>query len=236
VVVRGLSRDTTYYFAVRTQDDAGNLAPLSNVVHWDWVFDAAPPAAPSGLSANRSGPNVQLTWSPNSEPDLGGYSVYRATTAGGLWSKLTGSLVANSNFLDAAVPAVTDVWYQVTASDISSNESARSASFHLTLSSTPVATAADALGPVYPNPSRTVDPVCMPLTLGGSGAGLSIDIVNTGGFRVRHLDVASAPRCPDGSVRWDGRNDAGVEVAPGVYRAWLVDSERRTSVKLVRQP
>src|SRR6185295_14829778 len=31
VVVRGLSRDTTYFFAIRTQDDNGNVAPISNV-------------------------------------------------------------------------------------------------------------------------------------------------------------------------------------------------------------
>src|ERR1043165_9434568 len=31
-VVRGLSRDTTYYFAIRTEDDASNLSSISNVV------------------------------------------------------------------------------------------------------------------------------------------------------------------------------------------------------------
>ena len=46
----------------------------------------------------------------------------------------------------------------------------------------------------------------------------------------------SGAGCPSGSVGWDGRNDAGAEVAPGVYRAWLIDGDRRTSIKLARQP
>ena len=92
------------------------------------------------------------------------------------------------------------------------------------------------LAPGYPNPSRAGDPVCLPLTMNGGGTGARIDILNSGGFRVRRLDVSSAPRCADGSVRWDGRNDAGLEVAPGVYRAWLVDGDHRSGIKLVRQP
>jgi hypothetical protein len=237
VVVRNLSRDTTYFFAIRAEDDNGNLAVISNVVQWDWTFDTAPPAAPTGLSATRAGGSVQVTWNANSESDLLGYSVYRATVSGGPYTKLTGALLTNPSYLDTSVPAgATEVWYQVSASDVSSNEGARSAAFRLTLATATTALVVDALAPGYPNPSRAGQPVCMPLSLSGSGAGVAIDIVGTGGFRVRRLDVASAPRCTDGSVRWDGRNDAGLEVAPGVYRAWLVDGDRRSSIKLVRQP
>jgi hypothetical protein len=237
VVVRGLSRDTTYYFAIRAQDDAGNIAPISNVVQWNWMFDTAPPAAPTGLTATKSGSYVQLTWTANTEPDLGGYTVYRATASGGPYTALNGSLLTSPSYLDTTVPAgATDVWYQVTASDISANESARSAAFHLTLVAGSGTTVAEALSSAYPNPSHQTQAVCMPITMNGTGAGLHIDILNDGGFRVRRLDVESAPRCPDGSVRWDGRNDSGTEVAPGVYRAWLVDGGRKSVIKLVRQP
>lgn len=234
VLVRGLSRDTTYYFAIRAEDDAGNLALISNVVTWDWVYDTAPPAAPTGVTAVKASGSVQVTWNPNSESDLQGYSVYRATAAGGPFTKVTSSLVMSPNWLDSSPPAATDVWYEVSASDVSDNEGARSAAFHLVLSSTAAPAVIEGLAPGYPNPSHAGQPVCMPLS--GTGAGMSIDIVNGGGFRIRHLDVTSAPRCPDGSVRWDGRNDAGAEVAPGVYRAWLVDGDQRSSIKLVRQP
>ncbi len=237
VMVRNLSRDTTYYFAVRAVDDAGNVAPISNLLQWNWVFDTSPPAAPTGLTATRSGTYVQLTWKANTEPDLNGYTVYRATASGGPYTALNTILLTSPSYLDTNVPAgATDVWYQVTASDISANESARSAAFHLTLVATAPLVVVDALSPGYPNPSRVGEAVCMPVTVNGTGSGMHIDIVNDGGFRVRRLDVESAPRCPDGSVRWDGRNDAGADVAPGVYRAWLVDSGRKSVIKLVRQP
>ena len=237
VVVRGLSRDTTYYFAIRAEDDAGNLADISNVVRWEWVFDTAPPAAPSGLSATRAGASVQVNWNANSEADLQGYSVYRATSSGGTYTKLTSALLTNPSYLDSSIPSgTTDVWYQVSASDVSANEGARSAPFHLTLVTSTPAPVAGELSPGYPNPSHAGQPVCMPISLASSAAGVALDIVNAGGLRIRRLDVASAPRCPDGSLRWDGLNESGAEVAPGVYRAWLIDGDRRTSIKLVRQP
>ena len=237
VVVRGLTAGTTYYFAIRAEDDAGNLASISNVVQWDWVLDTAPPAAPTGVSAVKAGGSVQVSWSPNSEPDLQGYSVYRATTSTGPWSKITSTLLTANGYLDTSPPAASDVWYQVTATDVSDNESARSSSAHVVLSTAPpTATIADGLSPGYPNPSHANQAVCVPVTTSGTGAGEYIDIMSSGGFRIRRLEIASAPRCPDGSVRWDGRNDAGAEVAPGIYRAWLVQGERKASIKLVRQP
>ncbi|HTO89767.1 MAG TPA: fibronectin type III domain-containing protein [Candidatus Sulfotelmatobacter sp.] len=237
VVVRGLSSGTTYYFAIRAEDDAGNLAPISNVVQWNWVYDTAPPAAPSGVSAAKAGANVQVSWSANSEPDLQGYSVYRATASSGPYSKISSSVLTGLSYVDTAVPAgVSSVWYEVTATDNSDNESARSAAAQVQLSSAPPPTVTDALSAAYPNPSKRGDAVCLPITSAGSGDGMFIDIISSGGFRVRRLDVASAPRCTDGSVRWDGHNDAGVEVAPGVYRAWLIAGDRKSAIKLVRQP
>ena len=41
------------------------------------VVDVFPPAAPTGLRAVFTGETVELTWTPNSEPDLAGYRVLR---------------------------------------------------------------------------------------------------------------------------------------------------------------
>jgi hypothetical protein len=56
-VVRGLSRQVTYYFAVKVMDDAGNVSALSNVPSAT-TPDTAPPAAVRDLAAGF----VWLSW------------------------------------------------------------------------------------------------------------------------------------------------------------------------------
>ena len=136
----------------------------------------------------------------------------------------------------AAVPGGEDAaWYTVSASDLSGNESPQSASAQVVLVTPP---APWALSPVYPNPSSTSQPVCIPIIIPPSGAGdAAVDIVNAGGHRIRHIELLAAGSCSGGNgVVWDGLNDAGRNVAPGVYRAWLIANGTRESVKLVRVP
>ena len=233
-VVRGLAYGTTYYFAIKTADDAGNWSGLSNVLRWDWVYDTAPPAAPSGLTAAPlSGGGVRANWSPNSEPDLAGYTVYRSLGPTGPYTALNGSLVTTTNYVDGTIPAGTAaVWYQVTARDDSGNESARSSAFRVSLSAE---AGAWTMEPAYPNPSGVGATVRIPLGVPPAGGSPRIEIVNNVGQRVRRIDPG--PLQPGTvEIQWDGRNDAGRDVAPGAYTAWLVAGTTRIGVRLVRVP
>jgi chitodextrinase len=235
-VVTNLSPDTTYWFAIKAVDDAGNWSNISNIVRWDWILDTAPPGAPTGLSAaKQSNGTVRVTWAANSEPDLSGYNVYRALSASGPYSALNGALVSAPPYVDSGIPSGTAmVWYQVSAEDASGNVSARSSTFALDL--TAVA-AADAwsIATGYPNPSGTGTTVRIPLVAPASGGAAALEIVNDVGQRVRWLDLGSvSPGAME--VPWDGKNDGGREVAPGVYTVWLVTGGTRLSVRLVRVP
>ena len=236
-IVRSLTRGTTYYFAIRTRDDAGNWSGISNLVRWDWQIDTAPPSAPNGLSAALQTPNVRVQWGANSEADLQGYSVYRASASSGPYTRLTGSLLTSTFYVDNALPSgATSLWYRVTATDFSGNESAQSAATRVDFGSGAGVGADWTMAPGYPNPSRTGQTICLPLVIPIAGAGdATIEIVDQGGHRVRRFDVGTAATCPEGVV-WDGRNDAGREVAPGVYDAWLIAGDHREHVRLVRQP
>lgn len=235
LIVRGLTRGTTYYFAIKATDDASNVAPISNVVRWDWVFDTAPPAPPSGLSATRgTNGDAELRWTSNAEPDLAGYTVYRSLSAGGPFQALNSPNSLSNQYVDSGIPSgATAVWYQVTASDQSGNESGRSSTYSLSLVS--VATAWT-LQSAYPNPSRIGSPVSIPLDVPTAGAGSAeLQVVDAGGHVIRRLALTGLGGGPQ-TVTWDGLNEAGARVSPGVYTAWLVGGDTHRSIKLVRVP
>jgi len=234
VMVRGLTRGVTYYFAIRSADDVGNWSPISNVLQWNWNLDAAPPAAPEGIAARRDGDAVRVNWTPNGEPDLQGYRIYRGTAVSGPFALLNEELVTATEFLDGSVPAhAAQLWYRVTALDGTGNESAPSSAVTVMLES-PSATALG-LEPGYPNPSRSGDPINIPIQVPADAPSRGvIEVCDGAGRRVRVLDVAFVPGLRE--ITWDGKNDAGREVAPGVYRACLIAGKTRSTIRLVRQP
>ncbi len=94
-----------------------------------FAHDSFPPAAPSGLQAVFSAvpPNsfIDLTWSPNTEPDLAGYNVYRHT-ANAAPLKINSELVKTPRFPDPGIQAGVQYFYSVTAVDLRGNESGKS--------------------------------------------------------------------------------------------------------------
>jgi hypothetical protein len=91
--------------------------------------DVFPPASPAGLQAVFSGMAQQLyidlTWTPNTEPDLAGYNVYRRV-ADEAPVKINVDLVKTPSFRDANVKAGTKYFYSVSAVDLRGNESVKS--------------------------------------------------------------------------------------------------------------
>ena len=108
--------------------------PLSAPVRID-AINIFPPSAPKGLEAvatvanNGSGPAIDLSWLPGTEPDLAGYIVYRRESgaAGSAWQRISPAQpVVGPGYHDANVqPGLTYI-YAVTAIDQGGHESARS--------------------------------------------------------------------------------------------------------------
>ncbi len=239
MVVRGLSRAAPYWFAVRSRDAAGNWSDLSNVLAWVWPLDLAPPAAPAGLAANvrADGKVVQVTWRANSEPDLVGYILYRSSTPGGPWERLNPKPLGRTEYFDTALPGdAKKLWYQVSAADAAGNESARSSSTIVVVSSTFGAQpTAWKLRDPYPNPARFGEPVRIPVEVPGRSGDATIDILDGGGERVRRFDVRGAS-IGLYQVTWDGLNERGRRCAPGLYRAWLTAAGVRQFVRIAWVP
>jgi hypothetical protein len=233
-VVRGLTRGTPCYFAIRTADEAGNWSGISNLLLLDWIVDATAPAAPLGLTgSSQPGGSVLLTWSANAEADLAGYVVHRGMDAGGPFVALNGPPLVESQYVDVGIPGGSEtVWYQLSARDATGNESARSGTLRVDLVA---GSAAWGIRPVYPNPSGPGRSVSFRLVVPPGGGSVRVEILNSIGQRVRRMELGSlAPGTP--VAQWDGRNDAGREVAPGAYTAWLIAGSTRSGVRLVRVP
>jgi hypothetical protein len=90
--------------------------------------DVFPPAVPTALQAvfsEAEQPIIDLTWTPNTEPDLAGYNVYRHG-ADAQPVKINPDLVKTSAFQDKGVRRGTKYFYSISAVDLRGNESGKS--------------------------------------------------------------------------------------------------------------
>ena len=237
--VTSLDRSVDLHFAARVADEVNNWSALSSDLLVPLALDAAPPASPSGLTAAKEAGGVHLSWTPNGEPDLAGYHVYRATSAGGTFTRLDGSLLVAADFVDTSAPDSASLWYAVSAVDASNNESAHSAALVYTAHAPgPLAASINAvrLQPGYPNPSRLGEAVTLNVDVPASGpVDGRIDIVNSAGERVCSIALQGLTPGARNTRTWNGQNEAGRVYAPGVYRALLSLGGTQQVVRLVRR-
>jgi hypothetical protein len=83
-----------------------------------------PPTVPEGLAAIAGVSSIELSWNPETEPDLRGYYLYRSVN-GGPFEKL-GDLLATPAYGDRAIETGKHYRYQVSAVNQRGHESARS--------------------------------------------------------------------------------------------------------------
>jgi fibronectin type 3 domain-containing protein len=120
----------TYYYVVtawtaptRTNESGFSNEDSANVTN-------IAPAAPAGLvPVLVAGPQINLDWNDNAEPDFAGYKVYRSGKAASGFVEIAD--VGTSAYSDAAVIGGTRYYYRVTAYDAVSNESSPSTTVNL---------------------------------------------------------------------------------------------------------
>ncbi len=69
--------EKTYWYRVRAIDGSGNLSAYSAAVGGH-LKDITPPDPPKNLAADGADTYIQLQWTPNTEPDLDHYQVFRS--------------------------------------------------------------------------------------------------------------------------------------------------------------
>jgi hypothetical protein len=103
--------------------EGGTLAESESSQPYEVIpRDTFPPARPIGLTALYTASAVELVWTANSEKDLAGYYVYRRENSEQP-KKLNKELLRTPILRDSSVQAGHIYFYQVTAMDLSNNES-----------------------------------------------------------------------------------------------------------------
>ncbi len=115
------------YWRVASLDEAGNQSAFSGVDHF--ALDVTPPPSITGLTAQRNGGSIGLTWEPLASPpaDFVRFRIYRAEAP---FTNVTGVTLLNESltssaalsFQDATASAGVAYWYAVTAVDTAGNE------------------------------------------------------------------------------------------------------------------
>jgi len=116
VTYSGLLGDIIQYFAVAAIDEKGNLSALSDEV-------STIPAIPKNLRIFGQQITIDIYWSPNGDPDIAGYNLYRRTSSESLFTRMNINLLTDTFYFD------TDVWgdkiyyYKISSVDIDDHES-----------------------------------------------------------------------------------------------------------------
>lgn len=77
----------------------------------------------AGMAPPPTQHSVTLNWSASTSPNIAGYKVYRATTSGGAYAAVNGSLVNGTSYVDNSVTSGQTYYYVTTAVDTGNAES-----------------------------------------------------------------------------------------------------------------
>lgn len=197
------------------------------------LADFAAPAAVVGAAVEPlGGGRWRVSWSPNAEPDVASYVVYRDTAA--VFVPSPAKVVATvahpaAECEDTGPPARS--YYLIAAVDAAGHAGGYSSPVEPDLTGAPDGPPPRAFGiaAVVPNPFNPRTTVWFDLAQAGSAA---LRVYDLRGRLVRTL-AAGAREAGRHRADWDGRNERGEPAGAGIYLVRLTASGRACSVKVV---
>ncbi len=107
-----------YYYLLTAIDTAGNESDGTNVISLT-IPNLTPPSSPVNLLATFSTQSINLNWESNSEPDLGGYMLWKSTASNN-WPDdflLLADSIQETFFRDEQVSSLSNYYYALSAYD-----------------------------------------------------------------------------------------------------------------------
>jgi len=182
-----------------------------------YSVDNLAPEAPVSLAFSFENGNVVLKWSDPVDEDFKFFAIHRSASAGFTPGEntLAGTSVS-SIFEDTEISAGGTFYYKVTAYDFSGNQGAFSAELAVAVTSVNdggLAPDKYGLAQNYPNPFNPQTIIGYQLPASSS---VKLTIYNVLGQEIRTL-VNTVESAGYKSIIWDGRDNSGRVVTPGVY-------------------
>ena len=171
------------------------------------------PDAPVGLAATRDRDQIILDWT-KSTYNISRYFIYRNHTGRDPWTQIASVPSGISAFVDRDVYPGLRYFYAITATNPAGGESQLSQIVDVTIPAETIASSELSLDKVIfvPNPYR--------LSGGANSMAFrnlphraTIRIYNSAGDLIKQI----AHRNNTSIQRWDGRNEVGEQIAPGIY-------------------
>jgi protocatechuate 3,4-dioxygenase beta subunit len=136
-VVDGLTAGTEYWFIVRAADSTGNEEANINEKNETPTIEDLPPEAPTGLTIliSNYGDAVILEWTPNSESDIAGYSIYRSEIPGEGYTLI--DTTDQTTYTDTTITEGSTYYYVIDAYDNLLQNSSLSQEVEITVNMAP---------------------------------------------------------------------------------------------------
>lgn len=253
LIVSGLDQEVTYYFALKTVDEAANWSDLSNVVNATTV-DETPPNAINDLQVETGSltGSISLNWTAPGDDDFNGvaslyeirYSQSEIDESNWLSSSLflappvpansgetEGVTISNLNpgeIYYVAIKAYDDMGNISTMSNVDSGEAFINISTGIDDDENQLPTSFN-LAQNYPNPFNPSTSIQFSLP---SRSNIELSVYNIYGQKVKTLARGSF-EAGEHQVEWNGTADNGRAVSTGVYVYKINSNEFNQSKKMV---
>jgi len=229
--IPGLQSNRTYYFVIRSTDDAFNVSGFSNVATKQTVIQGdVTLEIPANFTGSASSRGVSLTWTQGSPGGAErGFRLYRKGDGDPARALLTTLGLSAVSWYDSTVVAGTGYDYDLVAYSDSTEGIPASVRVQVPM---PLAQATEIHG--YPNPAR--DLVTFRVSLDAtSTTPTKITVFDLTGHKICQLSdqVMSAG---EHSITWPCRSDTGNTVAPGVYNIIVDGPSGKTSTQVAIIP
>ncbi|MEE9573017.1 MAG: GDSL-type esterase/lipase family protein, partial [Candidatus Neomarinimicrobiota bacterium] len=113
-----------YYYSIDAKDFQNNASSRTVAVAGK-TLDTTPPSAPTNLQILMESDTIKINWTPNTEPDLEKYYIYRNVNLDDIQqpTSIIGTVNAPKNdFIDISYDSATNYYYGAKAVDMSGNQ------------------------------------------------------------------------------------------------------------------